>query len=80
MNSRAPPRGLSVYGLLAVGVVTLWSVSLPSGSLFREVTPTDLVMGVSPLDPPSLAVGGGLFLVGLAAITLGLSLLFARVA
>ena len=70
---------LTVAGLLALGVTALTSVSLPGGSLFREVTLFDLLRGVSPIDLPSLAYGGGLLLIGFGAVVIGLVLLVARV-
>ncbi|MFC7254512.1 hypothetical protein ACFR97_00730 [Haloplanus litoreus] len=80
-SSRFPSSSaLSVYGLLIAGVLALAVASLPGGSLLKEVSPLDLVTGATPVDPPSLAFGGGLVAVGVAAVALGLSLLFARVA
>ena len=73
------PSALSVYGLLLAGVVALVGVSVPSSSLLRQVSPVALATGANPVDVPSLALGGGLLAVGLAAVALGLSLLFARV-
>jgi hypothetical protein len=70
---------LTVAGLLGVGVTALTSVSLPGRSLLREVTLLDLLYGATPIDVPSLAYGGGLFLVGLGATVMGLVLLVARV-
>jgi len=70
---------LTVVGLLAVGITALTSVSLPGQSLFRDVTLLDLLHGVRPFDPPSLAYTGGLFFIGFAAIVIGLVLLVARV-
>jgi hypothetical protein len=69
---------VSVYGLLLSGALALGAVALPGGSVFRNVTTTDLLTGGPVLDLPSLAVGGGLFILGLAAVALGLALLFAR--
>jgi len=69
---------LTVSGLLVVGVVALTGVSLPGEGLFREVSLLDLVTGTSPIDLPSLAYGGGLFLIGVAATVIGLVLLSAR--
>jgi hypothetical protein len=78
-SSRGSPTSLlAVAGLLCVGVVSLVSVSVPGRSVFRAVTPRDLVVGATPIDPPSLAYGGGLFLIGLAATVIGLLLLVAR--
>jgi hypothetical protein len=68
-----------VYGLLLVGVVSVVGVSVPSSSLFRQVSPVALATGTNPVDVPSLALSGGLLAVGIAAVALGLSLLFARV-
>ena len=81
MKSTSAPRVsvLTVAGLLALGVAALTSVSLPGGSLFREVTLFDLLRGVSPIDLPSLAYGGGLLLIGFGAVVIGLVLLVARV-
>jgi hypothetical protein len=70
---------LAVAGLLALGIAALTSISLPGGSLFREVTLLDLLSGVSPIDLPSLAYGGGLLLIGFGAVVIGLVLLVARV-
>lgn len=81
MKSSSVPRVsvLTVAGLLALGIAALTSVSLPGGSLFREVTLFDLLNGVSPIDLPSLAYGGGLLLIGFGAVVIGLVLLVARV-
>ena len=82
MKSSSPfpsASALSVYGLLIAGVLALAVASLPGGSLLKQVSPIGLVTGANPVDPPSLAFGGGLIAVGVAAVTLGLSLLFARV-
>jgi hypothetical protein len=73
------PSVLSAYGLLLLGLLSLLGVALPGGSVLRAVTPADLLTGTGVLDIPSLAVGGGLFFVGVAAVSLGLALLFARV-
>jgi hypothetical protein len=70
---------LTVAGLLVVGIAALTSVSIPSQSLFREVTILDLLSGVTPVDLPSLAYTGGLFFIGFGATILGLLLLVARV-
>ncbi|AZH23885.1 hypothetical protein [Haloplanus aerogenes] len=70
---------LTVAGLLVIGIAALTSVSIPGQSLFREVTLLDLLMGVSPIDLPSLAYTGGLFFIGFAATVIGLVLLVARV-
>ncbi|WP_251342134.1 hypothetical protein [Haloplanus halophilus] len=79
-SSRVPSASaLSVYGLLAAGALALVSVSLPGGSLLKQVSPAALVTGTNPIDLPSLAFGGGLLAVGVAAVALGLALLFARV-
>ncbi len=72
------PAALSGYGLLAAGLVALASVWVPGGSALKRVSPLALATGTVPVDAPSLAIGGGLLAVGLAAIALGLSLLFAR--
>lgn len=79
-SSRAPRVSiLTVSGLLVVGIAALTSVSVPGGSLFREVTLLDLLQGATPIDLPSLAYSGGLFLIGFAATIIGLVLLIARV-
>jgi len=70
---------LTVAGLLGLGVAALASVSLPGQGLFREVTPLDLLTGAAPIDLPSLVYGGGLLLIGVAAVVIGLVLLVARV-
>ena len=80
-SSRLPDTSaLSVYGLLIAGVLSLAVASLPGGSLLKEVSPLALATGTNPVDLPSLGVGGGLVAVGVAAVALGLALLFARVA
>jgi hypothetical protein len=81
VKSSSAPRAsiLTVSGLLVVGIAALTSVSVPGGSLFREVTLLDLLRGVNPVDLPSLAYSGGLFLIGFAATIIGLVLLIARV-
>jgi hypothetical protein len=68
-----------VYGLLAAGVLALVTVSIPGGSVLQRASPTALVTGTNPINVTSLAVGGGLLAVGIAAIALGLSLFLARV-
>jgi hypothetical protein len=80
-SSRAPSvSALSAYGLLAAGLSALVAVSVPGGSVLQRASPAALVTGTNPIDVTSLAVGGGLLAVGVAAIALGLSLFFARVA
>jgi len=70
---------LTVSGLLVLGIAALTTVSVPGGSLFREVTLVDLLSGMSPVHLPSLAYSGGLLLIGFGAIVIGLVLLVARV-
>ena len=70
---------LAVSGLLVLGIAAFTTVSIPGGSLFREVTLLDLLNGGSPIDLPSLAYSGGLFLIGFGATVIGLVLLVARV-
>ena len=70
---------LTVAGLLVLGIAALTTVSIPGGSLFREVTLLDVLNGASPVDLPSLAYSGGLLLIGFGAVVIGLVLLLARV-
>jgi hypothetical protein len=63
-----------------VGLVALAGLSVPGRSLVAPTTPAELVTGAAVLDLSSLAVAGGLLVVGVGALAFGLVLLLARVA
>jgi hypothetical protein len=69
---------LSAYGLFAAGLLALAVLAASSRTLSPTASPAQLLTGTVPVTLQSLVVGGGLLVLGVAAVALGSVVLYAR--